>query len=189
MATITNIVPVRIDASSETPSRFRIIDTLLIDTTCLPVSHVAPQTQDENSSAAASEYSLSSLIQRNASYLTESILADAEVYGAVRSSSNYLGGRLDLLSDIKLYKTIHGQISTQLSLALNLGKNELLGSRAGEATKSSPVVTCKNESSDVVPDNTHSTHENADELGPKSNIVRIKLRLRHEHIVVVDEVS
>lgn len=190
MATITNIVPIRIDASSEKPSRLRIIDTLLIDTTCLPVSHVvSPQAQGESTSSTISpELSLSSLIDRNASYLTESILADAEVHGAARNSKNYLGGRLDLLSDLKLYKKIHEQISTQLSLALNMGKIELLGSGSGGARNSTSAVSCKQESGDVVPDNMQSTSDDASgEAIVKPNIVRIKLRLRHDHIAVVDE--
>jgi hypothetical protein len=182
-------VPIRIDASSEAPSRFRIIDTLLIDTTCLPAP--VTSTQDDTSPTIASEFSLSSLIERNASYLTESILADAEVYGAVRSSKHYLGGRLDLLSDTKLYETIHKQISTQLSLALNLGKSELLGGKRAGTTNLVAGEPYKTESSDVVPD-THSMQSNSENNGdegiiPRPNIVRIKLRLRHENIVVVDE--
>lgn len=178
-------MPIRIDASSEAPSRFRIIDTLLIDTTCLPAP--VTSTQDDTSPTIASEFSLSSLIERNASYLTESVLADAEVYGAVRSSKHYLGGRLDLLSDTNLYETIHKQISTQLSLALNLGKSELLGNQARDARNLAAGVPCKTESSDVVPDSMQSRSGDIDDNGTRPNIVRIKLRLRHENIVVVDE--
>jgi len=190
METITNIVPIRIDASSEGGTKFRIVDTLLIDTTCLPVSHVAPSTKDESKADAALEFSLISLIERNASYLAESILADAEVYGAVRTSKHYLGGRLDLLSDTQLYNTIYNQIYIQLSIALNVGKKELLCNRnQREATaKLSAEMTCKTESSDVVPDNMQSTAAGVTkEMGLRSNIIRIKLRLRHENIVVVDE--
>ena len=195
MATATNIVPIRIEASSaDNGSRFRIIDTLLIDTTCLPIQHVdvAPQTCSDSSSsspAAPSEYSLSALIERNAAYLTESILADAEVYGAAKSSKHYLGGRLDLLSDTQLYKTINEQINTQLNIALTVGKNELLCGQSGDGEGLS--VNLKAESSGVAPD-VQSGTENAEENinktpGHRPHIVRIKLRLRQEQIVVVDE--
>lgn len=134
------------------------------------------------------EFSLPSLIERNSKYLTESILADAEVYGAVRSSKHYLGGRLDLLSDKQLYKTINDQISTQLSVALNMGKNELLCNQGGVRYTSARAL-CKDESSDVVPDSMQSTPfgDASGQASFKSNIIRIKLRLRHENIVVVDE--
>ena len=177
---ITNIIPIRIEASSsEGGARFRIVDTLLIDTTCLPVSHIA-ENVSEGSTA------LNSLIERNAAYLTESILADAEVFGAVRSSKQYLGGRLDLLSDTQLYNTIRDQIYTQLSLALNLGKKELLRNVEGGNNNSATDAIYKADLTDVVPDNIQSELEN-EELGLKSNIVHINLRLRHENILLVDE--
>ena len=98
---------------------------------------------------------------------------------------------MDLLSDKKLYKKVHEQITTQLSLALNMGKMELLGSgQGGTANSISSINSCKQESGDVdvVPDSTQSTCDDADEgVGLKPNIVRIKIRLRHEHIAVVDE--
>ena len=181
MANVTNLVPIRIEASSsEGGARFTIVDTLIIDTTCLPISHVTENVADGISTA------LNSLIERNAAYLTESILADAEVFGTVRSSKQYLGGRLDLLSDTQLYNTILDQIYTQLSLALNLGKKELLCNAEGGNNNSTADAMGKAESSDVVPDNIQSELEN-EELGLKSNIVNIKLRLRHENILVVDE--
>jgi hypothetical protein len=145
---MTNIVPIRIDASStDGESRFRIIDTLLIDTTCLPILHVA-QPRDDCTSASwslaadASVFSLDSLVDRNAAYLAESILADAEVYGAVRSSKHYVGGRLDLLSDVQLYSDVKEQISNQLGIALNVGKSQLTSNDGGDAGDSSAIVSC-----------------------------------------------
>lgn len=193
MATATNIVPIRIEASSaDGGSRFRIIDTLLIDTTCLPIQHVdvAPETcSDISTLAAPSEYSLSALIERNAAYLTESILADAEVYGAARSSKHYLGGRLDLLSDTQLYKTINEQINTQLSIALNVRQNELF---CGQCENGEDFLgKFKTESSGVVPEMQSAAESVAESVNKghmnMSHIVRIKLRLRQEHIIVVDE--
>eukprot|EP00804_Cyclotella_cryptica_P022184 CCRYP_011641-RE/>CCRYP_011641-RE protein AED:0.46 eAED:0.46 QI:0/0/0/1/0/0/2/0/271 len=181
---ITNIVPIRIDASStDGASRFRIIDTLLIDTTCLPISYVAQPRGDCASEslnwvADTSVFSLDSLVNRNAAYLAESILADAEVYGAVRSSKHYLGGRLDLLSDTQLYRDVKEQISTQLSIAMNIGKSQLTCD--GEGGVGEP-------SNFVVENATSSGGLNDKELGIRPNIVRIKLRLRQENIVVAEE--
>jgi translation initiation factor IF-1 len=183
MATTTNIVPIRIDATSTDKSKFRIIDTLLIDTTCLPVSHV-PQPKD-----GTPEFSLPSLIDQNAAYLTESLLTDAEVYGCVRSSGHYLGGRLDLLSDVQLYNTIKEQIGSQLTIAVNVNTRELISRGVNESG-----VTVRDGSSQAVPETMPSASENngtvqneGEGSAHTSNIIRIKIRLRQENIVVVDE--
>ena len=161
MSSITNLVPIRVDAWSS-DGAVRVIDTLLIDTTCLPITHAHQRADGNNPSGLNSLgksdgdnniFSLSSLIDANAAHLTESILADAEVYGTVRTSSKtFMGGRLELLGDAKLYQQIEKQIRTQLGIALSADKKDLMSN-----------------------------------AGSQSNIVRIKLRLRHENIVVFDE--
>ena len=200
--TITNLIPIRVDAHNS-DGTVRIIDTLLIDTTCLPISHVprprphdgttASTSAEERHKSIASDYSIPSLVAANASHLTESILTDAEVYGAVRSSKHYLAGRLDLLSDTKLYMKIYGQISAQLSIALNVDKEQLLlnGSTLLGKSEESPMDTTISlnvesnvkEEGNSAPDGTTSTEQTKS----SSNIIRIKLRLRQESIVVVDE--
>mmetsp|Transcript_26555 Transcript_26555/g.56112 ORF Transcript_26555/g.56112 Transcript_26555/m.56112 type:complete len:285 (-) Transcript_26555:116-970(-) len=195
MASITNLVPIRVDAWSS-DGAVRIIDTLLIDTACLPVSHAHPP-HDGNASGLGAlsgggrscvelnTFSLSSLVDANASHLTESILADAEVYGAVRSSSKtFMGGRLDLLGDTKLYLEVEKQIRTQLSIALSAEKTDLM--RSG-ASISSPIPD-GTVSSDAGAQATSSGAGEESEINPfPSRVIRIKLRLRQENIVVVDE--
>lgn len=114
--------------------------------------------------------SMSSYIDSNAAHLAESIIADAEVYGSVRSSSKtFMGGRLDLLGDRKLYQQVEKQIRSQLSIALSTDKNDLLvGSVSGRSFPNREL------SSGGVMNN-------------ESKIVRIKIRLRHDNIIVVDE--
>lgn len=175
MASITNLVPIRIDASSS-DGAVRIIDTLLLDTTCLPISHAHPP-HDGNPSGLTSLsggrvknesnlFSVTSLIDSNAAHLTESILADAEVYGSVRSSSKtFMGGRLDLLNDKQLYQQIEKQIRTQLSIALGTDKKGLI-----DGGGSSPHASAS-----------------AEVMNNQSKIVRIKIRLRHDNIAVMDE--
>lgn len=196
MELITNLVPIRIDASSS-DGAVRIIDTLLMDTTCLPISHGYPRhdgVSGLNSFAGETEatdptlFSLSSLINANASHLTESILSDAEVYGSVRSSSKtFMGGRLDLLSDTKLYLQIEKQIRRQLEIALTTEKTALIPAcgfirhEAAGIANSPDIAMSSNgigKADQVV---------SPEMLVNESRIVRIKIRLRHENIVVVDE--
>ena len=124
MASITNLIPIRVDASSSTGT-VHLIDSLIIDTTCLPVSH---NSLANNSTA---DVSIHSLIDANAAHLAESIIADAEVYGAVKSSKVNIG-RLDLLSDKQLYQTVEDQIRKQLMIALGADKTTLIS--RGEQT-------------------------------------------------------
>lgn len=194
MTSITNLVPIRVDASSS-DGAVHIIDTLLIDTTCLPISHGA-HTYDGNPSGLGSlasssshgviddNFSLSSLIDANASHLTQSILADAEVYGTVRSKGSYMGGRLDLLSDTQLYQTIEKQINTQLGIALGVDKTDLIsiGGSIPVMEKSSTV-----DAQTLSLSSTEKTEAVVNNTEQKSRIVRIKLRLRHENFVVFDE--
>ncbi|KAL7431456.1 hypothetical protein ACHAXH_007133 [Discostella pseudostelligera] len=195
MESITNLVPIRVDASSS-DGAVRIIDTLLVDTTCLPVPHGHPRhdgVSGLNSFAGGTVegtqstlFSLSSLVNANASQLTESILSDAEVYGAVRSSTKtFMGGRLDLLSDAKLYQQIEKQIQRQLEIVLTTEKKDLVSKccsslrHAAEGTSSTQDIAM---SSDGKAGQTLSGMTNNE-----SRIVRIKIRLRHDNIVVIDE--
>ena len=194
MTSITNLVPIRVDASSS-DGAVHIIDTLLIDTTCLPISHGA-HTYDGNPSGLGSlasssshgviddNFSLSSLIDANASHLTQSILADAEVYGTVRSKGSYMGGRLDLLSDTQLYQTIEKQINTQLGIALGVDKTDLIsiGGSIPVMEKSSTV-----DAQTLSLSSTEKTEAVVNNTEQKSRIVRIKLRLRHDNFVVFGE--
>ena len=185
MESITTLVPVRVDAYSS-DGAVRIIDTLLLDTTCLPISHGHPRHDGVTGLNSIAErmdgtesnlFSLTSLINANASHLTESLLSDAEVYGSVRSSKTFMGGRLDLLSDTKLYQQIESQIRRQLEVALTIEKTDLIskcGSLRREAVRmsSTPDIAMSSKSG--------MAHN-------ESSVVRIKIRLRYDNIVVVDE--
>lgn len=164
MASITNLVPIRVDASSANGT-VHLIDSLLIDTTCLPVSH---NSLFANNSTA--EFSTHSLVDANAAHLAESIIADAEVYGAVKSSKINIG-RLDLLSDKQLYQTVEDQIRKQLMIALGADKTTLI-SRGG---------VCNNNNNEDI------TSSSAIPASNNNGVIRIKLRLRHENISLEDE--
>lgn len=193
-AAVTNLIPVRIDAWSS-DGAVRVIDTLLLDTTCLPISHAYPHNDGNPSGGLGSltgprrdagngdvdVLSLSSLVDANAAHLTESILADAEVYGASRSSSKtFMGGRLELLSDAKLYQEVEKQIRTQLTIALSAEKEDLIASGAKAAKAATP--------DGMVSSDGRAQPTAGASAGPmKDRVIRIKLRIRHENIVVLDE--
>ena len=153
MSSITNLVPIRVDASSSNGS-VHLIDSLLIDTKCLPVSTMA------------ADLSLHSLVDANAAHLAESLISDAEVYGAVKSSKNNIG-RLDLLGDRQLCQTVEDQIRKQLMIALRTDKAKLIyrGDDINQQIKST--------------DTSHVPNNNG--------VVRIKLHLRHENIAFEDD--
>ena len=135
MASITNLVPIRVDASSSTGT-VHLIDSLIIDTTCLPVSH---NSLANNSTA---DVSIHSLIDANAAHLAESIIADAEVYGAVKSSKVNIG-RLDLLSDKQLYQAVEDQIRKQLMIALGADKTTLISRGDSSSEKINDAIRIK----------------------------------------------
>ena len=180
MASITTLVPIRIDASSS-DGAVHIIDTLLIDTNCLPISQPSNYNSNQTSSLNAlsketdNTFLIPSLIDANATHLTETILADAEVYGSSRSNTkSYMGGRLDLLSDTKLYSIIYKQINTQLAIALGSDRKNMIVSN-----RSIPVAVKSSTEND---DGKEEQQQQS-----SSNIVRIKIRLRQDGFVIFDE--
>ncbi|KAL7529907.1 hypothetical protein ACHAWF_003152 [Thalassiosira exigua] len=189
MPSITDLVPIRIDASSS-DGAVRIIDTLLVDTTCLPVAHpVAPRDRGDSGPCDAF-VSLSSLIDANATHFAETILADAEVYGAVRSTfKTYMGGRMQLLDDAKLFREVEKQIRTQLGIALRVSKKDLIPVREPLHGETLPTPDgAVSSTSDAQLESGNAGEKGNGEAKPvTSNIVRIKLRLRQENILVVDE--
>lgn len=180
---MTNLVPIRVDAWSS-DGTVRIIDTLVVDTTCLPIAHAHPphdgtsfglsSLSAESRSDGSNQFSLASLIESNAAHLAEQMIADAEVYGAMRSNTRtFMGGRLDLLGDVKLRQELEKQIGMQLNIAMSAGKKSLVSDTRSPFT----------------PDGALSSGDGAagKHKQPASSLIRIKLRLRHENIVVFDE--
>jgi len=115
--------------------------------------------------------------------LTNSVLQDAEVHGAFHSY-NSTGSRLDLLSDEKLYQDIETQIRTQLSIALSSGKEDLMSFSSESFSGHVPVIPGGTISSH---EKVHETALPSEENEIRSGITRVKLRLRQENIVLVDE--
>mmetsp|Transcript_4930 Transcript_4930/g.11757 ORF Transcript_4930/g.11757 Transcript_4930/m.11757 type:complete len:247 (-) Transcript_4930:1863-2603(-) len=92
----STIVPIRVDALSEDRA-IRIVDTLLFDPTCWPVTLYRP---------------LYDAVEENVAHIAHTILSDAEVQGMGRTVRHFTG-RLDLWSP-KLQKAIEDQLRPQL---------------------------------------------------------------------------
>lgn len=190
MATVTNLVPIRVDGWNSDGS-VRVVDSLVLDTTCLPVSceptsgyndppsssrPQAPTNNDFNNPGS----SLMSLVDSNARHLTESILGDAEVQCAVRNSKSHVG-RIDLLADSTLYKDIYKQIRSQLGVALCLDKGQLIPPGSSSLNRPSHAPAQRN------PEEAASSEAAAQAAPQRSNITRINIRLRQENIIILDE--
>ncbi|VEU42570.1 unnamed protein product [Pseudo-nitzschia multistriata] len=91
-----NLIPIRVDALSDDKS-IRIVDTLLFDPSCWPVTLYEP---------------LYASVEENVSLIAHTILSDAEVQPMGRTVRHFTG-RLDLWSN-KLQKTIEDQLRPQL---------------------------------------------------------------------------
>jgi len=94
--TNTKIVPIRIDVLSEDKT-LRIVDTLLFDPACWPVTLYQP---------------LYTSLEENITLMAHTILSDAEVQGMGRTVRHFTG-RLDLWSP-KLQKAVEDQLRPQL---------------------------------------------------------------------------
>ena len=131
------LYPIRVDATSQSKS-VRIIDTILIDLTCLPISPSLPvpgsQTDDAFISSDDnlnhhnnSHNYLTSTITQNAQYLANSLLSDSEVQNSGKVGK---AGRVFLLNKSSLVQLVEEQIETQLRIAFQKDAE-----RKREATK------------------------------------------------------
>ena len=102
------IYPIRVDVSTK-DNALRIIDSILIDPTCLPVK---PPTINYKHSSLQTQ-----TILLNAAHLTQTLLADMEVEGMTNKSVKI--GRLRLLSNHYLKQHIEDQIQNQLKVILD----------------------------------------------------------------------
>lgn len=97
------LIPIRIDVTSDDESKLRIVDTLLLDRSVLPL----PLERDR----------LEESLAENALYMAKSILGDAEVIGMGRTVRHFTG-RMDLWS-WDLVEKIHKCILDQLYAAFD----------------------------------------------------------------------
>lgn len=102
------IYPIRVDVSSK-DNGLRIMDTILLDPTCLPIP---PSTTNENYNS----YNLySQTILQNASFFAKNLLADMEVDGINKTEKI---GRIRLVNNNDLIMMVENQIQKQLKSIL-----------------------------------------------------------------------
>uniref|UniRef100_A0A7S1ZM05 Uncharacterized protein n=1 Tax=Ditylum brightwellii TaxID=49249 RepID=A0A7S1ZM05_9STRA len=157
---MTNLFPIRIDASSSDNS-IRLIDTLLIDPTCLPIPL-----------SSFSEDAMQSYISQNTHEFVNTLLSDMEVYGTSRTSKHF-AGRVDLWNVVSLREEMERQVKEQLEAAISLS----VGNNAGITSTTSDATTKKD---DTKKEETTKKEENP-------NLKRIKIRIRDNNILILDE--
>lgn len=153
--------PIRVDIQSDpsgsSDSTYRIIDTILVDPSCLPFPYVP--TSYLQSCLEREQQNIS--IQKNAECFANMIISDMEVqsYGKLQKM-----GRVSLLQIPELVQNVTAQIEKQLK--------EILWVREPQRLKKMRGVRKRTFDSDVP---------------IKDELLKIILRIREESITVVDE--
>ncbi|KAG7354024.1 SNF5 / SMARCB1 / INI1 domain protein [Nitzschia inconspicua] len=97
----STLIPVRIDVLTD-DRLLRVVDTLLIDPTCWPISLCAP---------------IHETVERNVTHLAHTILSDAEVQGMSRTARHF-SGRVDIWTP-QLQEKVEEQLRPQLWKIVN----------------------------------------------------------------------
>ena len=179
------LYPIRIDISTK-DSALRIIDTILVDPTCLPVP---PPTTNYNNNDLQTQ-----TIILNAKHFTQTLLADMEVEGMTNKSAKI--GRLRLLENSLLKQLVQAQFQKQLKECLDqelrlrkryhaailtrkMSKKRKLDSNSvnGESKEDDKDVKVKKEESES---------ESQLQL-QKSNLIPIHLRIKENGICIMDQ--
>mmetsp|Transcript_21715 Transcript_21715/g.45695 ORF Transcript_21715/g.45695 Transcript_21715/m.45695 type:complete len:238 (+) Transcript_21715:94-807(+) len=112
----SNLVPVRVDVLSHDKT-IRIVDTLLLDPSCWPVTLYQP---------------LFVSVEENITHIAHTVLSDAEVQSMGRTVRHFTG-RLDLWN-YKLQKTIEDQLRPQLWKIAEMDQDEKIVFRKRDET-------------------------------------------------------
>jgi hypothetical protein len=104
----STLIPVRIDVLTD-DRLLRVVDTLLIDPTCWPISLCAP---------------LNETVERNITHLAHTVLSDAEVQGMFRTVRHFTG-RVDIWTP-QLQDKVEEQLRPQLWKIVN-GRAKIIG--------------------------------------------------------------
>lgn len=97
----STLIPVRIDVVSD-DRLLRVVDTILLDPTCWPISLCAP---------------LHETVERNVTHLAHTVLSDAEVQGMSRTVRHFTG-RTEIWSP-RLQEKVEDQLRPQLWKIVN----------------------------------------------------------------------
>ena len=179
------IYPIRVDVTSSDKA-VHIIDTILIDPTCLPISppvtHGYTDLQKET-------------IINNAQCLANTLLADMEVQGLAKTGK---AGRVLLLNNSVLVQQVEDQIHNQLKSIFDEEQCTRKKRRLNESnTSQSETANVSNSSSQNFPSSCTPNVDSKKEIDPKSKpteakdtndkLIPIKIRLRENGICIADE--
>jgi len=164
----TNLYPIRIDASTKDKG-VRLIDTIIYDPTCPPCIN------DHNNNSNNEKR-----IEYMAQNLTDTFLADMEVYNMVRSTSKHYSGRINLLGRTELYKEVQQQIRNQLYAIEHL-YNERKEKRDKKKRKRDNTDDSKEN------DNTNDTADGGDSNSTISKYQKIQIRIKNGEAQINDE--
>ncbi len=180
------LYPLRIDVSSK-DGKVRLVDSMLIDPTCLPI----PPCPEVISSSPSLFHET---IDQNAKHLALTFVADMEVH---QTAVAQRGGRVQLLEPYpELAGAAENQISRQLRVILEEGGPFSFSNRAklqgvvGRRKRKRVAVT---DARGHIEDNTgDKLNESKKKYGgstfcPTDNLVRVNIRIRENKVSVVDE--
>eukprot|EP00566_Odontella_aurita_P017410 CAMPEP_0113580142 /NCGR_PEP_ID=MMETSP0015_2-20120614/30494_1 /TAXON_ID=2838 /ORGANISM="Odontella" /LENGTH=271 /DNA_ID=CAMNT_0000484269 /DNA_START=5 /DNA_END=817 /DNA_ORIENTATION=- /assembly_acc=CAM_ASM_000160 len=176
------LYPLRIDALS-TDGSARLVDTLLVDPLCLPVPIASTPLDDA--------------IEENVRFVADGLISDMEVHSAVRTAKgSHFSGRVDVLGKPGLREKVEDQIRGQIKRMLK----DLDGPRVLEGEKDSVVEEppFKKRKVDAPSSSSACDEVSSSALAPsekrmdeksrqKGRLVPIKIRLRENNVVVLDE--
>ena len=186
--------PLKIDASASDGS-VRLLDTLILDTTCLPIPPSPPPSSTTPRTTITSHTSLlRQTIQSNALFLTATLISDMECYGITRINKTYIG-RVKLWDAAPhLYAQVLQQITCQLEALLTTAWN-------GQGVDIITPCTARsiNNSIDISHVESENHHDMDDDdyarpstdthptTSPPQHLIPIHLRLRDGNTYLVDD--
>lgn len=171
------LYPVRVDAKSK-DGLVRIVDSLLIDPSCLPIPTCATTTSLTH---YGNNHLIKQTIQQNSKHLATTLVADAEVqsYGRL-----YKFSRLKLFEKYpELESAIESQISSQLRVIME--EAQITKKRKRKVYERNDLNNKEDESKNQKSEkNASSTNDSED----NDDLVKINIRLRTNQISIVDEI-
>ena len=156
--------PIKVDASANDGS-VRLVDTLIIDSTSLPIPPARPPSSA--STAADRKTLLHETVETNAAYLAATLISDMECFGITRINKTYIGRVRLWDASPGLYEQVLGQITDQL--------DRLLTSEWNVETVVFKQTQLEETHSEIRKDDTNN------------GLVHIKLRLRESKVYIVDD--
>lgn len=165
------LYPIRVDVTSK-DGKTRLIDSLLIDFSCLPIP-LCPITNVEKNGL------LNQTIERNSKHLATTLIADMEVHSCSRAHRT---GRIALFQTYPELETkIEDQISSQLRIILEQEHH------VNKKRKRKLDLSDEKEENINDEGKEQKNGKEAASINKEGDLVKVNIRLRIDQISVVDE--